>query len=145
MTYKDKSKQKQAQREWVRQKRANQQGSTEGSTSTKRGKDIKCFEDLHPEIQATIENISTDKDGNVDEAEKSRRTANAIRYQHLYPDRYEPLQSISPRTLEMTASARANYKPASELGPGEVNHVSKPGDQDYDSICTPEWIAERTA
>ncbi len=36
----------------------------------------------------------------------------------------------------MTASERANYKPASELKPGEYNHVSKLGDEDYDGVCT---------
>ena len=50
----------------------------------KRGKDIKCFEDLHPEIQATIRAVSESNE------EFKRRTAIAIHYQHMFPERYEP-------------------------------------------------------
>lgn len=61
-----------------------------GCNKPKRGKDIKCFEDLHPDIQRTIIGLSIDDMGKVDEGEKQRRTAIAIHYQHLYPDRYTP-------------------------------------------------------
>ena len=47
----------------------------------KRGLDIKCFEDLPLDVQATIVRMSTN-DGKVDEAEKVKRTAAAIKYQH---------------------------------------------------------------
>lgn len=48
----------------------------------KRGKDIKCFANLPPDVQQTINSIS------VDAEDKARRTAIAIHYQHLFPDRY---------------------------------------------------------
>lgn len=53
-------------------------------TKPKRGKDIKCFEDLHPRTQAHIREISESNE------EFQRRVAVAIRYQHLFPGRYEP-------------------------------------------------------
>ncbi len=142
--YKDKEKQKEAGRERQRRYKAKQkallnQGVTgkalpsvtliprslanvanEVATALpKRGKDIKCFEDLHPSIQAIINGTSKDIDGNIDQHEHSRRTAIAINYQHLFPNRYAPLTAICT---------------------GVVN--SKPGDADYDGVCTPEWIAE---
>lgn len=48
----------------------------------KRGLDIKCFEDLPPDVQQTIVQISQSPE------EKRRRTGIAIRYQHLFPERY---------------------------------------------------------
>ena len=57
------------------------------SVTPKRGKDIKCFEDLPLDVQETIHRLST-IDGRVDQASKAKRTAIAINYQHLYPDRY---------------------------------------------------------
>lgn len=45
-------------------------------------KEIKCFEDLPPDVQQTIRTISS-----TDE-EFQRRAGIAIRYQHLFPDRY---------------------------------------------------------
>ena len=46
------------------------------------GKDIKCFEDLPPDVQQTIEILSDN------EEEKKRRTGIAIHYQHIFPERY---------------------------------------------------------
>ena len=156
--YKDKDKQREAQRQWVRQKRIDKKGSTappvqcgvmtnsidsperdeaiefmsktaginerakpectakgnirvskpgvddyvpqcettrafvdnrdKRTSPTKRGKDIKCFADLPPDVQWKIDRMSTN-DGKVDEAEKAKRTAVAIHYQHVFPDRYE--------------------------------------------------------
>ncbi len=45
----------------------------------------------------------------------------------------------------MSQSERKNYKPASELKPGELNKVSKPGDADYVPQCetTKAFIEER--
>ena len=94
--YKDKDKQREAQRKWVRQKRAAKGSTEQGSTmdgtqgvtdkgmksENKRGKDIKCFEDLPPDVQATINRLSESNE------EKAKRTAAAIKYQHLFPDRY---------------------------------------------------------
>lgn len=51
-------------------------------TGLKRGKDIKCFEDLPPDVQQTIRILSESNE------EFQRRTGIAIRYQHLFPDRY---------------------------------------------------------
>lgn len=51
------------------------------------GKDIKCFEDLPLDVQATIDMMSV-VDGKIDQTIKANRTAIAIHYQHLYPDRY---------------------------------------------------------
>ena len=48
----------------------------------KRGKDIKCFDDLPPDVQATINRVSESNE------EKAKRTAAAIKYQHLFPNRY---------------------------------------------------------
>ncbi len=54
----------------------------------KRGLDIKVFEDLPADVQLAIKSMSMDETGYVDEDEKAKRTAAAIRYQHLSPDRY---------------------------------------------------------
>ena len=111
MSYKDPEKQKQAQRDWVRQKRADKGSTRQGSTPSglnpeppayteakkiseqikrhtqnvipKRGLDIKTFEDLPPDVQRSIGAVSKDVE------DKARRTARAISYQHLFPDRYE--------------------------------------------------------
>ena len=48
----------------------------------KRGKDIKTFADLPPDVQATINRISQSNE------EKQKRTKAAIKYQHLFPDRF---------------------------------------------------------
>ncbi len=47
----------------------------------KRGKDIKCFEDLPADVQETIDRMSM-FNGKIDRAIKIKRTAAAIRYQH---------------------------------------------------------------
>ena len=108
---------------------------------SKRGKDIKCFEDLHPDVQQAI-NMMSQRAGKIDPIEKANRTANAIHYQHLCPDRYEPKGVQLSSTYQMTASEQANYKPAIKLGSGEYNPVSKPGDEDYDGVHTEAWRAE---
>ena len=113
MAYKDKDKQREAQREWVRQKRLKEQGST------KRGKDIKCFADLPRDVQQTIERVSRINNNEAEyKTEKAKRTASAIRYQHLFPERYG-------------ADHLRGYV------------TGKPGDADYNGICTDEWRAER--
>lgn len=48
----------------------------------KRGKDIKTFEDLPPDVQQTIRRVSESNE------EFRRRTGIAIRYQHLFPGRF---------------------------------------------------------
>ena len=109
--YKDKDKQREAGRERARRYRENRQKAllSEGVTNKalpdgtmsietlammdagcgnkldhglKRGKDIKCFEDLPADVQRTIERLSDNPE------EKRRRTGIAIHYQHLFPGRY---------------------------------------------------------
>ncbi len=55
------------------------------SPEPKRGKDIKCFADLPPDVQRTIDKMST-TDGRLDKEDKAKRTARAIHYQGLFPD-----------------------------------------------------------
>jgi len=55
---------------------------TESNLKSKRGKDIKCFEDLPPDVQRTIRSVSESNE------EFQKRTEVAIKYQHLFPDRY---------------------------------------------------------
>lgn len=61
------------------------------SASTKRGDDIKCFEDLPSDVQADIRRLARDYtalDGKPVSKEQdfTDRTARAINYQHLFPD-----------------------------------------------------------
>ena len=90
--YKDKDKQREANKQAKARQRA-MQGMTEGrhnvipdviplQAGPRRGKDITKFEHLPPDVQATIDRIS------MDEQEHNRRTAIAIDYQHKQPDRY---------------------------------------------------------
>ena len=81
----------------------------------KRGKDIKCFEDLPVDVQQTIDRISESPE------EKRRRTGIAIHYQHVV-DRFEPNSDQDLTRLMAKA------------GPGHVR-VSKPGDDDYVPMC----------
>ena len=53
----------------------------------KRGKDIKSFTDLPLDVQQTIDKLST-VDGKIDKTVKANRTAIAVNYQHLFPERY---------------------------------------------------------
>ena len=144
--YKDKDKQREANRKAqakFKAKGITEQGIT-GCIGTvpvipividvkpKRGKDIKCFIDLPMDVQQTITKLCPDVV--KDHAERCRRSAIAIDYQHKHPDRYEP-RSL-PSCCVMTESEREGYKPASELKPGEYNHISKLGDADYNGVCT---------
>lgn len=73
----------------------------------KRGKDIKCFADLPLDVQKTIAMMSR-RDGKIDQVDKAKRTTAAIKYQHLFPDRYEPTNAASPATQTTTAYAHLN-------------------------------------
>ena len=55
--------------------------------TAKRGKDIKTFADLPPDVQMTIDSLSM-VDGKICQTVKANRTAIAINYQHLFPDRF---------------------------------------------------------
>ena len=89
-------------------------GVVKALRQAKRGKDIKCFADLPPDVQATINRVSESNE------EKAKRTAAAIKYQRLFPDNYEPKDVVCSGVV-----------------------TSKPGDADYNGVCTPEWRAER--
>lgn len=141
--YKDKDKQREAGKERVRRYRDKHKGVTsEGVTDKalpdgtmsietltmmdvgcgnklthglKRGKDIKCFEDLPPDVQETIEQMSM-VDGKIDQTRKVNRTAIAVSYQHSHANRYYPEDAALSYVV-----------------------VGKPGDADYNGICTEEW------
>jgi len=142
MAYKDKDKQREAGKERARRYRNKHKGVTnEGVTdkalppdldiregfdeakmqgSTKRGKDIECFEDLPPDVQQTIDKMSV-VDGKIDQTIKAKRTAIAVDYQHLFPGRYYSTGAVCGRVV-----------------------TGKPGDADYNGVCTPAWRAERS-
>ena len=82
--------------------------------SSKRGKDIKSFADLPPDVQQTIDRMSESNE------EKQKRTAIAIHYQHAFPNGYHPKNTDFSGVV-----------------------TGKPGDADYNGICTPEWRAKR--
>ena len=85
-------------------------------SNPKRGLGIKCFEDLPADVQATINRLSESNE------EKAKRTAAAIKYQHLFPGSYEP------------NSGQDFTRLMAQAGPGHVR-VSKPGDEDYQPQC----------
>ena len=92
---------------------ANQLKANQAMPNMRRGKDIQCFADLSPSVQASINRISDSPE------EKRRRTGMAIRYQHLFPDRYHATGVVF--TLKMTVMERLFYRP------GQCNFVSLPG------------------
>ena len=129
MAYKNKDRQKEANRQ--AQARFKAKGITEGITNQgitnqlkanqvipnmRRGKDIKCFEDLPPDVQRSIDMMS-EVDGKIDKTIKANRTAIAISYQHSFPGRYYPVSTY-------------HY-------PQDAT-TSKPGDHDYNGVCTLE-------
>ena len=137
MPYKDKDKQKKANRlAKQRQRQGMTKGMTEqGMTSTspvipRRGKDITKFEHLPPDIQQIIDRISESDE------EHARRTAIAINYQHVFPDRFGPNETIVTDHDFCMMMAQAK--------PGHIR-VSKPGDEDYIPLCetTRAWAANR--
>ncbi len=76
--YKDKEKQKEANAERQRRYREN----ARALRGQRRGRDITKFEYLPLDVQRTINRLSDT------EQEHTNRTAIAINYQHLFPDRY---------------------------------------------------------
>jgi len=63
--------------------------------------------------------MSRDDNGKIIEAEKAKRTAAAINYQHLFPDRYEPHSAVCTGVV-----------------------TGKPGDANYNGVCTEAWRVE---
>ncbi len=89
------------------------------SVIPKCGKDIKCFADLPPDVQRSIDMMSM-VDGMIDKTIKANRTAIAISYQHSRPDRYYPRDAVCS---------------------GVVTGLL--GDQDYNGVCTEDWRREQ--
>jgi hypothetical protein len=58
------------------------EGRPKVESESKRGRDIKTFEDLPPDVQQTIKTVSESNE------EFQRRTVIAIAYQHTFPERY---------------------------------------------------------
>ncbi len=83
---------------------------------------------LHPAIIADINRLTTNTDGTVDEQARTNRMATARAYQRMYPDKQYTGVGIAPADI-----------PASPV----PVRVSKPGDADYNGICTEAWRAER--
>lgn len=92
--YKDPDKQREANR-LASQRRRDKKGMTDDCHKAgivipdhpvpvipKRGKDIKCFADLPPDVQASINSLSESNE------EKAKRTKIAIAYQHTFPNRF---------------------------------------------------------
>ena len=79
--YKDKDKQREANKQAKARQRA-RQGMTEGRLTV-----TPSVIPLHPAIIATINRLSTRQDGTLDEQEQYRRIAIATAYEHLYPGR----------------------------------------------------------
>lgn len=114
--YKNKEKQRQANREAQKRFKDKQKGITSDRVLSQ---GITCFEGLPADVRRSIERLSDSPE------EKATRTANAIRYQRLYPDSRH--KGTDTGSIELPQG----HKPAAELKPGEFNRVSKPGDQDY--------------
>ncbi len=85
--YKDKDKQREANRVAQARFKAKQQGITEEQTDRVllRNKDKGIT--LHPAIIATINRLTTNLDGTVDEQARTTRMANAMHYEQVCPGR----------------------------------------------------------
>ena len=108
------------------------------SGKPKRGKDIKCFADLPLDVQLIIDKMST-TDGKLDKDEKAKRTLAAINYQHLFPERYESTGGAVVGVAGLVIGSpdirdKTNTMPIV---------TGKPGDEDYNGVCTDEWRRER--
>jgi hypothetical protein len=64
------------------------EGRDKRPKSGKRGKDIKCFEDLPDDVRATIDQMSRGSNGKIDHTILVNRTAIAVNYQHIFPERF---------------------------------------------------------
>ena len=123
--YKDPDKQREAQRNWVRQKRA-EQGSTKQRPARLAPIPIPC--EIKPKLCKHCGNM-------LSHAVIECCNDCALKQ----PTRVRPAQDghilASRPALEftgvMTAFEREHYRPASELKSGKYNPVSKPGDSHY--------------
>ncbi len=116
MAYKDKEKQRQVQREWVRQKR--NKGGVRQESST------------HPDVCQYC-------DKPIISLGYTRKYPGACYDCSLKPhpktidDLWPAYRYSNDSDYVMTAYEREHYKPANELADGEYNPVSKPGDSHY--------------
>jgi len=86
------------------------------------------FKDLSKRVQTEINGMTNWCKMKGIEDDREARIKRAIHYQQLFSDS----RSKSRRfTGQMTDFEKANYKPVSELKPGQYNPVSKPGDFSY--------------
>ncbi len=97
--------------------------TSDNSGQPKRGKDIKCFADLPADVQERL------------------NRANEIRSQQF-------IAIGKPGTMDIKTLAMVDAGCGDKLNHNhfvEVNNkvIGKPGDADYNGICTPEWRAER--
>jgi hypothetical protein len=88
------------------------------------------------DVIETINRLTTNPDGSINEQERLRRTAIATNYQRLYPDELSN-EDVIHTDQEFT-------KTMTQAKPGHVR-VSKPGDADYKPLCetTRRWMANR--
>ncbi len=72
----------------------------------KRGTDIKTFKDLPLDVQRDIETMSSHagQRGESKAEDKAKRTARAICYQHIFPNRYETT-GLCPQTTQLSPGA----------------------------------------
>lgn len=124
MVYKDKDKQKEAGKERQRRYRDKAKGVTKGVTS----------EGVTP--QGVTEQTDTLKQPSPLETVEDFTSDGAVVEPCMRPDYVCPI-------LEDQCKPNINYGPymtALELEAASLkaNRVSKPGDEDYDGICTPE-------
>ena len=84
MPYKDKDKQRQANR--AAKQRQRQGMTSQGMTSTSPVIPSQAVT-LHPAIIRTINRLTTNPDGTVDEQARTNRLAMAINYERMFPGR----------------------------------------------------------
>ena len=145
MAYKDKDKQKEAQRQWVRQKRAEQgstkQGSTEGSTKLV-GHDV-----LNPVTKLCIKGVTEGVTNKKDDICPSAREMEGMT-KGMTSEGMTVTPNVIPKSLGSKVLILAEALDASLLAEGVHldppkpertakgnTRVSKPGDADYEPIC----------
>ena len=126
MAYKDKEKQRMAVAKAARKYRAKVKGITQGMTVSQ------------GEIDALPQALKDDINQLCDSdpvmyADRDERFIRAVLYRRKFPD---TVYHASWFTGTMTDFEREYYEPASELGQGEYNPVSKPGDEHYAGVAT---------
>lgn len=139
MPYSDPEKRKEAQKRY--RKRITQgitdNGTTAGITHKDNAADIKQMVKPKGKVgKAEIDALPADVKQSINQLcdsnpevynDRQERFVRAALYQRQFPNR-----GYTPQfTGKLTAFEQEHYKPASELGRGEFNPVSKPGDTHY--------------